>query len=128
MSETSHSLSNSEWKVMECLWSSGPQTLMQLVKQLGEHPGWAKSTVSTLVKRMEGKGVLTYEEQGRTKVYLPAISREDAAHAETQSLLSKVYHGSASLLVNALVEQQTLSPQELDELYAILEQAKGGAK
>ena len=73
---------------------------------------------------MEDKGALTYEEQGRTKFYRPAVSREDAAHAETQSLWSTGYHGSASLLVNALVERTELSQDDLNELYAILERAK----
>ena len=48
-----------EWKIMEQLWAESPQTLMQLVHTLSREVGWSKSTVATMVKRMEAKGLLT---------------------------------------------------------------------
>ena len=45
-------LSESEWRVMEALWE-GPATLMELVRALHERAGWAKSTVTTMVRRMD---------------------------------------------------------------------------
>ena len=50
-------LSPGEWQVMEALWE-GPKTLMELVRLLKERTGWAKSTVTTMVRRMEDKGLL----------------------------------------------------------------------
>lgn len=48
--------------------------------------------------------------------------------AETESLLSRAYHGSVGLLVNALAEQQQLSRSDIEELYAILRKAEEGTK
>ena len=53
-------LSESEWRVMEVLWE-GPATLMELVRALHERAGWAKSTVTTMVRRMEEKGLIRTE-------------------------------------------------------------------
>ena len=50
-------LTQSEWRVMDALWA-GPKTLMELVRQLGDSAGWAKSTVTTMVRRMEEKGLV----------------------------------------------------------------------
>ena len=60
MDEKRGVLSPSEWRVMECLWT-GPKTLMELVRALGDSAGWAKSTVTTMVRRLEEKGLIDYE-------------------------------------------------------------------
>ena len=116
-------LTQSEWRVMDVLWA-GPKTLMELVRQLGDSAGWAKSTVTTMVRRMEEKGLITYDQQGRTKVFHPAVGREEAAAAETHSLLQRAYHGSVGLLVNALAHQESLSRSDIEELYAVLRKAE----
>lgn len=119
------SLSASEWRVMEVLWT-GPKTLMELVRELGTSAGWAKSTVTTMVRRMEEKGLITYEQSGRAKVFQPAVSRDAVAAAETDSLLERAYHGSVGLLVNAMAERESLSREDIDELYAVLRKAEEG--
>ena len=127
MEHNSVTLSQSEWRVMEALWT-GPKTLMELVRELGVSAGWAKSTVTTMVRRMEEKGLLSHELQGRAKLFQVAVRREDVVAAETESLLSRAYHGSVGLLVNALAEQQQLSRSDIEELYAILRKAEEGPK
>ena len=117
-------LTDSEWKVMECLWEKAPQTAMDLVHQLENSAGWAKSTTMTMVRRMEHKGLISAQAEGRTKWYQPCIQRQDAVQKETQSFLHKVYQGSLGLMVHSMVEQQALSQTELDELYRILKQAE----
>lgn len=127
MEEKRSVLSPSEWRVMECLWA-GPKTLMELVRALKDSAGWAKSTVTTMVRRMEEKGLIGYTTQGRTKVFQAALNREAAAAAETDSLLERAYHGSVGLLVSALVERTSLSKADIDGLYAILQKAEEEAQ
>lgn len=122
MEERRSILSPSEWRVMECLWT-GPKTLMELVRALKDSAGWAKSTVTTMVRRMEEKGLIGYETSGRTKVFRAALAREDAAAAETDSLLERAFHGSVGLLVSSLVDRSSLTKADIDELYAILDKA-----
>ena len=102
----------------------GTKTLMELVRTLKDSAGWAKSTVTTMVRRMEEKGLIGYTTQGRTKVFQAALNREAAAAAETDSLLERAYHGSVGLLVSALVERTSLSKADIDGLYAILQKAE----
>ena len=116
-------LSAGEWRVMEELWKA-PATLMELVRALGESSGWAKSTVSTVVRRMEDKGLIRAEQEGRAKVFYPAIAREEAAVTETESLLSRVYHGSVGLMVSTLLQNRRISKEELKELQALLDQGE----
>ena len=127
MDEKRGVLSPSEWRVMECLWT-GPKTLMELVRALGDSAGWAKSTVTTMVRRLEEKGLVDHETSGRTKIFQAALAREDAAAAETDSLLERAFHGSVGLLVSSLVERSSLTRADIDELYAILDRAEEESK
>ncbi len=127
MEDRRNLLSPSEWRVMECLWG-GPKTLMELVRALKDSAGWAKSTVTTMVRRLEEKGLVDHETSGRTKIFQAALAREDAAAAETDSLLERAFHGSVGLLVSSLVERSSLSRADIDELYAILDKAEEESK
>ena len=127
MDEKRGVLSPSEWRVMECLWT-GPKTLMELVRALGDSAGWAKSTVTTMVRRLEEKGLIDYEQSGRAKVFRAALAREDAAAAETDSLLARAFHGSVGLLVSSLVDRSSLTRADIDDLYAILNKAEEESK
>lgn len=120
-------LNQSEWQVMELLWQK-PHTLMELVSALSQSVGWSKSTVATMVRRMEEKGLICYEEQGKARVFSPCISLDSVAARETDSLLSRAYRGSLGLLVSNLVQRNGLTKDDIDELYAILKKAEEEAK
>lgn len=122
-----HTVTPSEWSIMELLWES-PKTLMELVNTLSETVGWSKSTVTTMVRRMTDKGLLSYDTDGRTKHFRAALTREDAVAQETDSLLDRAYHGSLGLMLSALVNGKGLKKSDIDELYAILEKAEEEAK
>lgn len=117
------SVSPGEWRIMELLWKQ-PQTLMELVRSLGKSEGWAKSTVTTMVRRMEGKGLICYDEDGRTKIFRAAVAREEIVATETDSLLRRAYNGSLGLLVSTMAQRNDLTRKDIDELYAILQKAE----
>lgn len=119
------SLTNSEWYVLDCLWGQEPRTAMELVAQLGEKVGWAKSTTITTLRRMEDKGLVSVEVRGRTKYYTPAVERQKAVRRETRSFLDKVYQGSVGLMVSAMAQEHALSEEDIRQLYAILKEVEG---
>ncbi len=122
------SLSVGEWRIMERLWEKNPQTLTELVRDLGPETGWSKSTIVTMVGRLEAKGALTYAEGGRARQYAPAVPRERAALEETESLLRRVYRGSVGMMVNTLADGRGLTEEDIKELSAVLEKARGERK
>lgn len=119
------SLTNSEWYVLDCLWGQEPRTAMELVAQLREKVGWAKSTTITTLRRMEDKGLVSVEVRGRTKYYTPAVERQKAVRGETRSFLDKVYQGSVGLMVSAMAQEHALSEEDIRQLHAILKEAEG---
>ena len=118
-------LGQSEWIIMEKLWEQQPRTIMQLFHALEVDPGWSKSTVNTLLGRMVDKGIIDYEDGGKARQYYPKIRREEAALAETEGLLSRVYKGSVGMMMSTLVKQRNFTKEEIQELYDILEGLEG---
>jgi len=68
-------LSDSEWKLMNCLWSRSPRTITELTAALRTDTGWSKNTVITMLSRLEAKGAVRHEEGERAKRYFPVIDR-----------------------------------------------------
>ena len=121
-------LTEAEWQVMECLWAAAPQTGRAIIDALHETTGWSRSTTLTLLRRMVAKGAVSCDTQGAKNTYSPAVRREDAALAETETFLDRVYQGSLSMMVSAMTQKKAVSKEELDELYALLRQMEEGDK
>jgi len=119
-------LTEAEWNVMECLWEHSPRTGRELTQQLEKAAGWNRSTTLTLLSRLEAKGAVSANSDGGKKLFSAALQREDAALQETEDFLSRVYHGSLSLMVSSFTKKKNLSKQEINELYAMLRELEGG--
>lgn len=120
MKEKNIILQKSEWILMEKLWEESPRTIMQLFHSLEVDPGWSKSTVNTMLSRMVEKDLIYYEQGEKAKQYYPKVKREEAALAETESLLERAYKGSVGMMMSALLKRRSFSKDEIDELYDIL--------
>lgn len=121
-------LTASEWSVLDSLWRESPQTVMQLVANLGKTVGWAKSTTITTLRRMEEKGLVHCETVGKGKSYTPAVEQEKAEIQETRSFLDRVYRGSVGLMMSAMTQRQELSREDIAELREILRKAEEGGE
>ena len=120
-----HSFTPTEWKLMECLWEKGSVTGREAVDYLHAYAAWSRSTTLTMLRRMTEKGVIAcVDHDDGVKTYAPLVSRQQAAQRETHDFLSRVYHGSVSQMVSAVTEKQSLTQQEIEELYAILRRAE----
>ncbi|MFG6394105.1 MAG: BlaI/MecI/CopY family transcriptional regulator [Lachnospiraceae bacterium] len=117
-------VTGSEWYILECLWESEPQTLMNIFTHLNETQGLAKSTCATMLKRMEEKKLIHHKEEGRTKYFYANVKRDEVAQKETRNFLNRIYNGSISMMMSALVAKNELSDQDISELGQILEKLK----
>lgn len=120
MSDKNITLTNAEWSVMECLWEASPKTGREITDQLERAEGWNRSTTLTLLSRLEAKGAVISDTDGRKKTFSPLLRREDAALHEAEDFLSRVYKGSLSLMVSSLTKKKALPKEEIDQLYAML--------
>lgn len=113
-------LFDSEIKVMGIIWENEPISAKQISLIASEQIGWNKNTTYTVIKKLEGKGYIKREDPGF--VCFSLISREDVCKTETKSLVDKLFGGSKKALFSALLEDEKLSSDDLDELRKMIEE------
>ena len=107
-------LTGREAEIMDAVWRLGEATAEQVREAMAGRPH--DSTVRTLLRVLEGKGYLRHEARGKAYVYTAAITRVKAQRAALGDLLARFFGGSAEGLVVRLVEDEHLTPAQLDEL------------
>lgn len=117
-------LSDGEWRIMNLLWEKAPLRVPEITELLREETGWSRATVNMMLSRLEEKGAVKSETEGRSKAFTPLLAQADARQRETARFLDRLYGGSLGLMVSSLAGQKGLSREEIRELYAILEQAE----
>ena len=66
-----------ETAVMERFWKRGPATVRDVVDDLARTRGLAYTTVMTVMVRLQGKGLLERERNGKTFVYRAMSTRDE---------------------------------------------------
>ena len=112
-------LFESEAKIMEILWRRGPLSAKEISVIAADTIGWNKNTTYTVIKKVEAKGFLRRDDPGF--LCTPLISREEIQKKEASSLLNRLFGGSRKALFSALLEDETLSEEELTELKELIE-------
>ena len=115
-------IADSEWAVMKVLWDRSPRTAQEVIAALTDSHDWSPKTVKTLLNRLVKKGALDFEVDGKRYRYRPRVRRADCVAAETSSFLSRVFDGSLAPMVAHLVDRESLSPDQIEELRRILDQ------
>lgn len=116
-------LFDSEWKVMEVLWQENDRTAKEISLRLADSIGWNKNTTYTVIKKCIDKGAI--ERREPNFVCHAAITKRQAQKEEADSLLDKVFGGSAELLFASVLSGRKLKKEELERLRALVEAQEG---
>ncbi len=119
-------ISEAEWEVMRVLWNASPLTANKIVEKLTAITHWKATTIRTLVNRLVEKNVLGYEKKGREYHYYPRLAEADCIRAESHSFLRRVYRGALTPILSAFMENEELSPEDVEELKRILRKKRKG--
>ncbi len=118
-------ISESEWLVMQVLWSKSSFTANEVVEKLAGKTKWKPKTIKTLITRLMKKGAVKFEKEGRKYRYYPAVSQAECVRMERRSFVRRVYGGTTRPMLAAFLEDAKLSAEDISELRKILEQKEG---
>lgn len=113
-------ISEAESLVMDVLWRAHPQSAEEVVATLAKTTDWQEPTVKTLLNRLLKKRAIAAERDGRRYLYRPLLKREDYVHAESKSLLDRLFDGRIAPLVAHFSERRKLTRKDLDELKRLI--------
>ena len=110
-------LTATELEMMNAMWRIGvPCSVHQVVEALHRERPLAYTSVSTIIRILEQKGYVRSRKEGRGHLYEPAIPKETYQVASLQHLVSQVFDGTPTLLVQRLVDSEQLDPEELGRI------------
>lgn len=116
------SISDAEREVMLALWDHGPGSVREVHERLGTAVDWARSTVITLLQRLEKKGYVASDKSGFAFVFRAAVSREELLQQRMAELADDLCEGQWGPLLLAFTQRQKLKPKEIAELQKLVEQ------
>ncbi|WP_428504422.1 BlaI/MecI/CopY family transcriptional regulator [Roseateles sp.] len=119
------SLSELQLSLMKVLWERGQASTAEVVEALRAERPLAHTTVATLLTRLEKRGLVLSEREGRALLYRAAVSEPEVQKSMVSGLLSSLFAGQASALLNHLVQENEIGDADLARMRALLAR-KGG--
>jgi len=117
-------LAEQELEIMKIVWRKGSATVRDVYEELLGQRKIAYTTVMTMMGILEQKGFLKKSADERAYLYTPAQPQREVVGSMVQDFVKRVFNGSAKPLLVHLIEDQTISPEELDEISRLLKETR----
>ena len=115
-------LSRRETQIMDVAFQLGEATAADIVERLPDPPSY--SSIRALLTILEEKGHLTHRREGARYIYTPTLSADTAKQSALSHLVKTFFSGSPQQVVATLLSTNDLSPEDLDELAKLIDEAR----
>src|SRR5690242_14729880 len=108
-----------QFRNMQVLWDRGKAAARDITaapNDSGRGDPIAHSTVQTLLRKMERKGVIAHRAEDRTFIYHPLVDEPSVTRSATRDLIERVFGGSAAGLVAYLLKEERIGRDELRKI------------
>ena len=119
--EASHHLGDLQLAIMRVLWARGESTVADVHEALEPERGLALTTIATMLVKMEKKGVVDHRTEGRRFIYRPLVSEGQVRRSMVSDLTTQLFRGDVAALVNHLLSEHDIRPQELEQLRELID-------
>jgi predicted transcriptional regulator len=110
-------------RIMRVLWKLDAATVSEVQDRLGR-PRLAYTTVATMLRKMEARGLIDHWEEGRKFRYRAVVSEDEVTRSMAGDLVDRLFAGSLTDAVSHLLENHEISREELDRLEQLIQQRK----
>ena len=113
-------LTDVELELMTILWRLEQATVKEVISQLPSHRNLAYTSVSTILRILEQKGILKAEKKGRGHTYLPLLKKSEYEAKTLHHLVDNVFDGAPIMLAKKLLDDGRLKKDDIIELKNLL--------
>jgi len=117
---TKTTLTKAEEQIMQKLWMLKKATVRELLAEMPD-PKPAYNTVSTIIRILEKKEIVSHEGAGKTFTYFPILEKELYKKQRLKSLIAGYFNGSFSQMASFFSKEEKLSKKDLEALRRILD-------
>lgn len=121
-----HRLGDLQIAIMREIWRRGEASVADVHAALEEERGLAPTTIATMLKKMEAKGVVTHRTEGRRFLYRPTVSEADVRRTMVGDLTDRLFRGEVTALVSHLLAEHEIDSNELRQLQELLAENREG--
>jgi len=115
-------LAGRQLAIMKVIWERGEASVAQVQELLPVKPPLAYSTISTVLSRMERKGLVKHRREDRVFYYQPAVTQDEAGQTMVGDIVRRICDGSPTQLVNHLLETNQVDSKELKRIKKLIEE------
>lgn len=117
-------LGSLELQILNVLWERGPSTVRQVLEQLVVEPSPSYMTVLIMMRLMHEKGYLDRDERDRAHIYRARVQERSVKRGLVRDFVRDAFRGSPEALVVRLLDDPTLTDEELDRIREILDEKR----
>lgn len=114
-------VSPAETEILRLIWQLKRATVQGVCDHLPSERKIAYATVQTLLRRLEKKGYLKHELEGKAHVFFPATKREDVIKRSVNDFLNRLFGGDPIPLMHYLAEHGKISAEDIEELKQLID-------
>jgi predicted transcriptional regulator len=120
---TIHRLGDLQLRIMQALWVRGEATVADVLTALGSRR-FAYTTIATMLRKMEARGLVAHRAEGRSFVYRALVAEESVSHGMADHVLDRLFEGSVADLVSHLLTSREISRAELARIEQLIAERK----
>jgi predicted transcriptional regulator len=121
-------LTEVELELMGILWRLGEGSVNDVIAALPQGRDLAYTSVSTMLRILEQKKIVSSRKAGRGHIYVPSLSKEAYEATSVKHLVAKVFDGAPVSLVRRLIETDGMTPEDLEAIRRLLNEKSEKAK
>ena len=121
-------LTNLENEVMQAVWDGGTCTVDAVHRVVSRKRNLKETTVRTLLRRLEQKGYLKHESDGRAYIYRAVEPARSLAARAVRQIIDRFCNGSVEELVSGMVDAKVLKKDDIDQLEKFVRNRRPGEK
>lgn len=118
-------LTDVELELMTIIWRIGEGSVADVIASLPKERDLAYTSVSTILRILEQKGVLKTRKEGRGHIYFPELQKTDYEAKAVKHVVERVFDGTPIALVRQLLDSVKLDAQSIEELKNIINKVGG---
>ena len=116
-----HTLGELQHAIMRVLWGRNEATVTEVHEALYDKRGLAPTTIATMLRKMEDKGVVAHRVEDRHFVYQATVTEDEVRSTMVGELLDRLFAGDPAALVSHLVADHDIDEAEIERLRTLLE-------
>jgi predicted transcriptional regulator len=114
-------LGETEMEILHHVWQMKNATVGDVLERIQRERPVAYTTVMTVMRNLADKGYLAFEKEGNSYVYTPLKPAAEVQRSLVRDLVSKVFRGSPTALVQTLVSDENLSEEEISRIRTLID-------